>query len=110
MRKTGTYNEDGDKWCCNCKTYHQTWMFGINRSAKDGLSYMCEQSRRKHITSNHEEKLIMAERVKRDEMVVRINVQRDLLRLQMPDLKLTKPYEYTRPDAYDNYMESLKRC
>ena len=108
MRKTGTYNEDGEKWCCNCKTYHQTWMFGVNRASKDGLSYMCEQSRRKTIDSNHAEKMIMSERVKRDDMVVRINIQRDLLRMQRPHTKLAKPYEYTRPDAWDNHLEAIK--
>ena len=47
MKKQGTYNEHGEKWCSNCKEYHHKSAFGINRHSKDGIGFTCVQSRRK---------------------------------------------------------------
>lgn len=74
MKKQGTYNLVGEKWCNRCKKYQPLHEFGKNTASKDGRHWSCRESFLKPYKET-----------------------------ELENMKLVNRYQYTRPDAWDNY-------
>lgn len=103
MANQGAYNSVGHKWCYSCKDYHPISAFGKSKRSKDGLGFICTvQYRISKEADPNRIKLVEAD-AERGGVLTHQAIQS--LRLTLPMLKLANPYEYKRPDAWDNYLE-----
>jgi len=103
-----TYNDKGEKWCGNCKTYHDKSLFGRNRASSDGLQWSCMKSC--NDATNRRRMMDILRPIPSapiDNSGDATDTAIKQLQVIYPDLKLANPYEYKRPDAYDNYIQSL---
>ena len=91
-----TYNAAGEKFCSICKIYHPINEFGKSKSSKDGYSYVCSLGRRKRLGGTITE----AKPIK----VIPV-FTKDIA----PILFSQMNYRYTRPDSYDQYLQSLNK-
>lgn len=86
MKKQGTYNQNGEKWCSRCEDYHPLVDFGNLHSSPDGKAWMCRYSRSPYFRQD------------------RNTTDKEILRLTMPALKMSSEWFYKRPDAWDNHL------
>lgn len=92
-----TLNEKGEHFCGRCKEYHPISAFYLSNK------YSCTASFRSFAKVNQGTTDVIPtpdtfEKDYVDQMI-------SLLRMHRPDLKLSNPYQYTRPDAYDNHLK-----
>lgn len=99
---TKTYNENGEKWCCNCKEYHHINMFAFNKRSNDGRDWRCAFSRSKQRTKERIEhkKIIPAFKATNE-------IENELLKY--PTLESQMNYKYIMPDYYELYINKNKQ-
>lgn len=96
MKKQGTYNKNGDKWCHYHRRYESIVSFGKSSKSKDGKDWQCLLSKR-IVTSNYRSK------VKVEECKIIMIQPID----EAPILSSQMLYKYQRPDAYDIYINNI---
>ncbi len=104
-----TYNEKGERWCNKCKAYHHVSEFGKDNSNIDGLQYCCAKSRVKEKNDWRLKKVVKAMEQKPVSYEQKtsdiINDAVKVCKVIYPDLKLSNPWKYKTPDAWDQYRE-----